>query len=83
MMSAITTPFEQKLSPLTLALFEDSGWYKAEYSMSSISPFGHGVGCDFVYEDCINEDGSVPPWGRDFFCNIPAGPTMKALPGAI
>jgi len=56
------------LSPLTLALLEDSGWYKADYSVAGISVFGHGAGCDFVYEDCIVE-GEVPSYSKGFFCN--------------
>ena len=56
------------ISPLTFALLEDSGWYLADYSLAETSPFGRGVGCQFVYEDCI-QDGEVPSWGKDFFCN--------------
>ena len=33
-MAAFTTP-NPKLLPMTLALFEDSGWYKANYSMAN------------------------------------------------
>jgi hypothetical protein len=68
LLSAISTPNVQVISPLTLALLEDSGWYRADFSLSELSPFGHGVGCQFVFEDCI-QDGEVPDWGRDFFCN--------------
>ena len=43
-MSTVTTAALQYLSPLTIALFEDTGWYYADYSASVISPFGHGMG---------------------------------------
>ena len=66
--TAIALPTNQVLSQLTLALFEDSGWYKADYSVSKTSPFGLGRGCDFVYEDCI-QNGEIPEWSEGFFCN--------------
>ena len=33
-----------------------------------MSSFGHARGCDFVYEDCI-QDGQIPEWSEGFFCN--------------
>lgn len=39
-----------------------------DYSIAVPSPFGHARGCDFVYEDCI-QDGLVPEWSQGFFCN--------------
>lgn len=59
------------LSPLTLALFEDSSWYKADYSKATSSAFGHGAGCGFVEGDCI-VDGEVPSYSKGFFCNAEA-----------
>ena len=41
------------LSKLTLALFEDSGWYKANSSMEENIEWGKNKGCDFVYDSCI------------------------------
>jgi len=58
------------LSPLTLALLEDSGWYKVSYRGSQMSPVGHGLGCDFAKSPCIVND-SVPDYGRGVFCNTP------------
>ena len=66
--AAIKVPIIQMLTPLTLALLEDSGWYKSEFDSADISPFGHGRGCDFVFEDCI-VDGNVPEWGKGTFCD--------------
>lgn len=57
------------LSPLTLALLEDSSWYKADFTKAMNSPFGHGAGCEFVESSCINHDGSVPYHSKGFFCN--------------
>ncbi|XP_076974178.1 leishmanolysin-like peptidase isoform X2 [Tamandua tetradactyla] len=40
------------LSRITLALMEDTGWYKANYSMAEKLDWGRGVGCDFVRRSC-------------------------------
>eukprot|EP00521_Asterionellopsis_glacialis_P018203 CAMPEP_0195298606 /NCGR_PEP_ID=MMETSP0707-20130614/23867_1 /TAXON_ID=33640 /ORGANISM="Asterionellopsis glacialis, Strain CCMP134" /LENGTH=820 /DNA_ID=CAMNT_0040360781 /DNA_START=36 /DNA_END=2498 /DNA_ORIENTATION=+ len=58
------------LSPLTLALLEDSGWYKVSYHGAQMSPVGHGLGCDFAKLPCIVND-SVPDYGKGVFCSTP------------
>ena len=55
------------LSPLTLALLEDSGWYQVYYDDAQVSPFGLGLGCDFVNKDCIIND-EVPDYASGVFC---------------
>ena len=35
------------VDPVSLALFEDSGWYRVNYSMAEDYPWGRGKGCDF------------------------------------
>ncbi|XP_056649563.1 leishmanolysin-like peptidase isoform X2 [Monodelphis domestica] len=40
------------LSRITLALMEDTGWYKANYSMAETLDWGRGKGCDFVMKSC-------------------------------
>eukprot|EP01098_Paradermamoeba_levis_P011765 TRINITY_DN5070_c0_g1_i2.p1 TRINITY_DN5070_c0_g1~~TRINITY_DN5070_c0_g1_i2.p1 ORF type:complete len:518 (+),score=130.20 TRINITY_DN5070_c0_g1_i2:78-1631(+) len=52
-------------SALTLALFEDSGWYVANYSMATPLRFGLGKGCNFALGSCIQKGVSVAP---DTFC---------------
>jgi leishmanolysin-like peptidase len=74
--AAIKIPTLQFLTPLTLALFDDSGWYISDFSVASVSPFGHGRGCDFVFEDCI-VDGEVSEWGKGIFCNDLEGSFME------
>lgn len=74
--AAIKIPTMQFMTPLTLALFEDSGWYRSDFSTAMITPFGHGKGCDFVYQDCI-VDGKIPEWGKGIFCNDLSGPYME------
>ncbi len=65
-------PWGQSVTAVTLALLEDTGWYKANYTASSgvLSPssHGYGAGCNFLTNDCI-VDNEVPPHGTDLFCN--------------
>ena len=74
MLSGVISPTTNVLSPLTLALLEDSGWYKANYTKSNNSPWGLGVGCDFISGLCLigggaGRDGQLPNYSRGFFCN--------------
>jgi len=39
-------------SRLTLALMEDTGWYKANYSLAQDLSWGKNLGCDFVTKSC-------------------------------
>lgn len=39
-------------SRITLALMEDSGWYRANYSMAAPLSWGKGLGCNFVMHSC-------------------------------
>jgi len=72
-LSGIMSPTTNVLSSLTLALMEDSGWYKANYTVSKMSPWGLGMGCSFAEEQCLtpNIDGppTIPDYSRGFFCN--------------
>jgi hypothetical protein len=43
------------VSIFTLAVLEDSGWYKANYSLSQPLPWGRGAGCRFVTDQCISD----------------------------
>ena len=65
-------PWEQSITALTLALFEDTGWYRGNFSASGgvrdAPAFGYGAGCDFLMQDCIMDD-VVPEFGEDVFCN--------------
>lgn len=72
-MSAIISESSNILSPLTLALLEDSGWYFANYANSAISPFGHGAGCDFIRKPCLVKtrggQTTVPDYSSGSFCS--------------
>lgn len=39
-------------SRITLAIMEDTGWYRANYSMAENLQWGRGLGCDFVMKSC-------------------------------
>ena len=49
---------ENYISSLSLALFEDSGWYKVDYSKAQDIKWGKGKGCSFLNEKCIEEKRS-------------------------
>ena len=59
------------LSPFVLAYLEDSGWYRANYQSNYVhlGTFGHGAGCSFLEENCIDSDGNVPEAMEGNFCN--------------
>ena len=44
---------EQVISEFTLALLEDSGWYKVNYFTGGLMRFGKKQGCDFLNKDCL------------------------------
>ncbi|XP_061923704.1 leishmanolysin-like peptidase isoform X1 [Entelurus aequoreus] len=39
-------------SRMTLAIMEDTGWYRANYSLAQTLKWGRGLGCDFVMKSC-------------------------------
>jgi hypothetical protein len=72
-LSGVISPTTNILSHLTLALMEDSGWYKANYTMGGANPWGLGAGCDFVEKPCLNSDPSsgqvsIPEYSKGYFC---------------
>lgn len=67
-LSAILGGVPELLSSMTLGLLHDSGWYKPDYRVAMVSPFGHGAGCEFVEKPCL-VDGIIPSWASGSFCN--------------
>ena len=47
---------EVVISDFTLALLEDSGWYKVNYYTGGLMRFGKNKGCDFLNKDCLNNN---------------------------
>ncbi len=56
------------VTPLSLAILEDSSWYKANFSAAITPTFGRGAGCGFVDGECIS-GGKIPDYSEGFFCN--------------
>jgi leishmanolysin len=56
------------LSNLTLALFEDSGWYLPNYAAADVLPWGRGAGCPFASAECVS-NGVIVAGGEGFFCD--------------
>lgn len=71
-LSGVISPTTNILSAITLALMEDTGWYKANYTQCRSSPWGLGAGCDFVTEPCLVPNGdtpTIPDYAKGYFCN--------------
>ena len=47
------------ISEITLALFEDSGWYKANYYTGGLFRYGKNQGCEFLNSYCVYGDISL------------------------
>ena len=57
---------DTSISEITLALMEDSGWYKVNYYTGGLFRYGKQDGCGFLNTSCIvNGVASFP----DVFCN--------------
>lgn len=41
-------------SSITLALMEDTGWYRANYAMAQHLEWGHRLGCNFAKKSCMD-----------------------------
>ena len=46
-------------SALTLAALEDSGWFKANYSVAEPLLWGRGKGCSYVTSPCVSNGGTT------------------------
>lgn len=59
------------ISRVTLALMEDTGWYRANYSMATPLTWGRGLGCDFVMKSCKEWIDTKLASGKSIhpFCN--------------
>ena len=49
---------EMVISEITLALFEDSGWYKVNYYTGGLFRYGKNQGCEFINGYCVYGDVS-------------------------
>ena len=58
-MNGIIYPEEQVISEFTLALLEDTGYYKANYYTGGLMRYGKGKGCDFINNRCVNSSHDI------------------------
>ena len=66
---------EVTLSRISLALFEDSGWYKVNYYTGGLFKFGLLEGCSFGETDCLTDQKTNFP---NAFCSYPRNPMCYA-----
>ncbi|KAG1692551.1 hypothetical protein DVH05_025303 [Phytophthora capsici] len=59
--------YRNVFSALTLAFFEDSGWYRVNASTTEVLHFGLNKGCSFVTEKCV-DPVTETPIASDHFC---------------
>ena len=69
---------ESVISEITLALFEDSGYYKVNYYTGGLFRYGKNQGCEFLDSYCVYGDVSLH---KNEFC-ISEGTTM-CTPGRM
>ena len=65
-MGAVIYQEEMVISEFTLALLEDSGWYKANYYTGGLMRFGKNKGCAFIEKNCLSQD-YISEFDNEFF----------------
>ena len=61
---------EMVISDITLAFFEDTGFYKANYYTGGLFRFGKNQGCAFLEEECVTNNGKSTSFPNEF-CTEP------------
>ena len=70
-MNGVIYPEEQVISEFTLALLEDTGYYKANYYTGGLMRYGKGKGCDFIKNRCVNDNHEInPKFENEFYDSI-------------
>ena len=79
-------PSDGIFSDVTLALFQDTGWYSVNYTLAQTPYFGRNAGCGFFDNKCLSNEKTVnesmwcdkdSKWGCDFFALNKGGCSMK------
>ncbi len=65
-----TVYYDNTISDITLALFEDSGFYQVNYYSGGLFKFGKNKGCGFINQKCIVNGKPI----SDEFCTQPDEP---------
>ena len=66
-MTGVIYEEEQVISEFTLALLEDTGFYKANYYTGGLMKFGKNKGCDFLNKKCVIDNKVNPEFQNEFF----------------
>ena len=75
-MNGVIYPEEQVISEFTLALLEDTGYYKAKYYTGGLMRYGKGKGCAFVKDRCIDSFHEINPLFENEFYDSIYSPTL-------
>ena len=59
------------VSQFTLALMQDTGWYIVDYNYSEAFFWGHGEGCQWFLQDCVNKTTEKSNFAQ-YFCDSTA-----------
>ena len=71
-MNGYTYTEEQVISEFTLALLEDSGYYKVNYYTGGLMRYGKHKGCAFLYTECVDKTTHTinPFFENEFYDSI-------------
>jgi hypothetical protein len=69
-----------RMSPLTLALLQDTGWYEVNMTHAGYLEWGRGAGCGFVSDSCWAFMKANPE--QPYFCNSTKTGARSAAVGA-
>ena len=69
---------EQVISEFTLAVLEDSGYYKANYYTGGLMRYGKHKGCAFLKDKCLNSYKINPNFENEFFDTLSDGNSIEA-----
>ena len=77
-MNGVIYTEEQIISEFTLALLEDTGFYKANYYTGGLMRYGKGKGCDFIKKKCVNSQHEINPYFENEFYDSIFNPNMDS-----
>ena len=71
-MNGVAYTEEEVISEITLALLEDTGFYKPYYYTGGLMRFGKNKGCEFVFDKCVDQTTHEinPKFENEFFDEI-------------
>ena len=69
-MTSFISSQDTAISEFTLALLEDSGYYKANYYTGGLMQFGKNKGCEFLFSKCVNNNNINQKFSNEFFDEV-------------